>query len=216
MKINEIFCSINGESARGGLRTVFIRTFACNLRCSYCDTMYAVEGSEFHDMSVDDIISAVSKYDCKRVTLTGGEPLLQSDALDLIEKLSKGGYEVEIETNGAVELDSLIALKRDYDAILITMDWKCPTSGMNGKMKYENLRILYEDDVVKYVVGSIEDLEEMKHTIGKTDAQIYVSPVFGKIELKEIAEYIINNKLDNVRFQLQTHKFIWPVDMRGV
>lgn len=216
MKINEIFCSINGESARGGLRTVFVRTFGCNLRCSYCDTMYAIEGDDFSNMTVDEVISEVSKYECNRVTLTGGEPLLQPDALDLIEKLSKSRYEVEIETNGAVELDSLITLKRDYGTILITMDWKCPTSGMNDKMKYENLRLLYEDDVVKYVVGSKEDLDEMKNTMDKTDAQIYVSPVFGKIELKEIAEYIINNKLNNVRFQLQIHKLVWRADMRGV
>lgn len=214
MQINEIFCSLNGESLFGGLRTVFIRTFACNLRCSWCDTFYAIEGNDYHQMSVDEILAEVDKFNCKRVTLTGGEPLLQLDSTDLIKALIAKNYIVEIETNGAADVKPVKDLKQD--TIFLTMDWKCPSSGMTDKMLESNLDQLNRQDVIKCVVGSKEDLEEMNRVRTLTRAQMYVSPVFGQIELVDIANYILDNQLNDVRMQLQQHKIIWDPNTRGV
>lgn len=214
MLINEIFCSINGESKFSGYRTVFIRTYGCNLRCAWCDSAYSWQGNEFTEMSVEEIIEEVKKYDCMRVTYTGGEPLLQHDAIELIKALTLLGYEVEVETNGAVSVAPVLDL--GFDTVLITMDWKCPSSGETSKMLADNLFILRPGDVVKCVVGSREDLDEVTRINGLTDATVYLSPVFGQIELKDLANYILDNGLNETRLQLQQHKFIWPADMRGV
>ena len=222
MKINEIFCSLNGESARAGKRTVFVRTFGCNLRCSYCDTMYAVEGKDYTDMTIEEIKDKVDSFHCTRVTLTGGEPMLQKDMMDLIYLLDGDCdrlYELEVETNGAVDLTELVKARKNgdiSDSLLITMDWKCQTSDMLDKMIENNLSLLSDTDVVKCVVGSIADLEEAMRVHSLTQAQLYLSPVFGKIEPKEIAEYINAGEINDVTMQLQQHKFIWPIDMRGV
>lgn len=212
MKISEIFLSINGESKYSGMRTIFIRAFGCNLRCSYCDSLYAIEGEEYKELSVDYILQYIRQYNCKRVTYTGGEPILQDDAKELVTRLLNEGYFVEIETNGAVDISPYAK----YDNVLITMDWKCPSSKMNKAMLHKNLDLLRSSDVIKFVVGSQEDLQEMESISLMTLAETYVSPVFGAIELKDIAEYVINNGLNDVRMQLQTHKFIWDKDMRGV
>lgn len=214
MNISEIFCSINGESCRSGLRTVFIRTFGCPLRCSYCDSMYSVEGADYKSMSVAEIIEAVDKYNAHYVTLTGGEPLIQKDVIDLIKELDSYGYEIEIETSGAVDLKPIKDLK--ICNCIITMDWKCPSSGMTSKMLESNLGLLDYDDVLKFVVGSEEDLQEVLKIREKTCSNIYVSPVFGKIELKDIADFIINEGLNDVRLQLQLHKVVWDPNLRGV
>lgn len=212
MKISEIFVSINGESLYAGLRTVFIRTFGCNIRCSFCDSLYAVEGTDYVDMSIDDILDKVDQYQCRRVTFTGGEPLIQKDALQLVQRLVNKGYTVEIETNGAVDIEPY----NKMDNVVITMDWKCPTSGMNSRMLDSNLHKLRPTDVIKFVVGSHDDLLEMERIDRMTEAQSYVSPVFGAIELKDIANYLIANHLNNIRFQLQIHKCIWESNKRGV
>lgn len=215
MKINEIFCSINGESAKAGLRTVFVRTYGCIAPfCSYCDTRYAIEGGEFTEMSVEEIIAKVDSYCCSRVTLTGGEPGLQSDAVDLVRELVADGYEVEIETNGAVDISPYVEM--DPERVLVTMDWKCPSSGMNQLMLKDNLDLLRYTDVIKFVVADQKDIDEMDRISGLTAAETYVSPVFGKIEPRELAEYIINNQLNDTRLQLQAHKIIWDSNMRGV
>ena len=222
MKINEIFCSLNGESARAGKRTVFVRTFGCNLRCSYCDTMYAVEGNDYTDMTIEEIKEKVDSFHCNRVTLTGGEPMIQKDMMDLIYLLDGDCdrlYELEVETNGAVDLTELVKARKNgdvSDSLLITMDWKCQTSDMLDKMIENNLSLLSDTDVVKCVVGSIADLEEAMRVHSLTQAQLYLSPVFGKIEPKEIAEYINAGEINDVTLQLQQHKCIWPSDMRGV
>ena len=214
MKINEIFCSLSGEARLAGYRSIFIRTFSCNLRCSYCDSMYAVEGNDFVNMTVDEILEKIKPYECRHVVFTGGEPLLQQDAIDLIKALSENGYSVEIETNGAVDVKPVKDLM--LDNVTITMDWKCPTSGMLDKMIEDNLNELDYEDVVKCVVGSKKDLEEARRINGLTFASVYLSPVFGKIELKEIADFILDNKLNDIRMQIQLHKLCWPADMRGV
>ena len=217
MNISEIFASIDGEGPRSGKLATFIRTHACPLRCTYCDSLYAVEGSDFKVMSVDEILSEVNKIGITNVTLTGGEPLIQKDAYELVNRLAGKGYEVQIETSGAVDYSPY--LQTPYflrSNILVTADWKCPSSGMEDKMipgLIEKLRFV---DVLKFVVGSEEDLERMRELSTKTNAQVYVSPVFGKVEPKRIVEYMLEHKLQNVKFQLQAHKIVWEPDMRGV
>ena len=212
MKINEIFRSISGESINAGYLTIFIRAFSCNLRCSYCDSLYSVEGNGYTEMSVDEIVEFIGQWTTKRVVYTGGEPLLQHDAKDLIFKLANGGYIVEVETNGAVALDSF----PKSDSIIYTMDWKCPSSGMNDKMIAHNLSLLRENDVIKFVVGSEEDLDEAAKIIQQTSATPFISPVFGNIEPRDIVFYMKDHNMDTARFQLQLHKYVWPIDMRGV
>lgn len=216
MKICEIFNSLSGESRFAGRRATFIRTFGCNCRCNYCDSLWSLEGDEYNDMSIAEIMDEVSKYDCKHVVYTGGEPLLQKGAPELMHTLLDNGYFVEIETNGAVDLDPFVFEFHDEENLIYTMDWKCPGSGMRDRMVDGNLSLLTSDDVVKCVVSDRADLDEMARISKLTSAQVFISPVFGRIEPREIAEYILENKMNDVRLQLQIHKYVWPVDMRGV
>lgn len=212
MKISEIFLSIDGEGPRAGYLATFIRTFGCPLRCSYCDSLYALEGNDFVGMSIDLIMQEVEELGCKRVTLTGGEPIIQSDALALVSELAANDYEVQIETSGAVDYIPYLSMGN----VFVTADWKCPSSGMADRMLRDQVKYLRDIDVLKFVVGSKEDLLEMKEMYDKTAAQIFVSPVFGKIEPKDIVEFVKENRLYDARVQLQLHKYIYPVDMRGV
>ena len=225
MQINEIFSSIDGEGIRTGYLVTFIRTQFCSLSCIFCDTSYSLTPKDengnlqYKNMTVDEIITQVEKLGNKRITFTGGEPLIQLDAEELVEKLTQKGYEVNIETNGAVDLKSIVTNKKiDQSKVIYTMDWKSPYSGMRDKMVYTNLDLLKEKDVLKFVVGTLEDLEDMKTIVTRNNLKcsIFISPVFGKIEPVELVKYIQNNNLQNVRVQLQLHKLIWPVDMRGV
>lgn len=177
-----------------------------------CDSLYAIEGNDYRNMTVLEILKEVEQFNCRRVTFTGGEPLLQKDALELVEALVRRGYTVEIETNGAVDIEPY----NKMDNVVITMDWKCPTSGMNNRMLDSNLHKLRPTDVIKFVVGSHDDLLEMERIDRMTEAQSYVSPVFGAIELEDIANYLIANHLNNIRFQLQIHKCIFNPNARGV
>jgi len=220
MKINEIFCSLNGESELSGFRTVFIRTYGCNCACVYCDTTYSWQGNEFTEMTIDEIVKKVESYNCKRVTLTGGEPTLQQDIEELILALSEKKYHIEIETNGAVDLrpiiDHLIVGRCFLDNVSFTMDWKCPSSGAHHKMIPSNLRQLDFDDVVKCVVQNKEDLDEAARINELTCATVYLSPVFGKIGLVDIANYLLDNEINDMRLQVQLHKIIWDSNARGV
>lgn len=213
--VSEIFSSIEGEGIRAGYPATFIRLFGCNLRCTYCDSMYACEGTEFVKMSIAEIMSAVEAMGNKRVTLTGGEPLIHKNVHELVTALLDKDYEVNIETNGAVDIASYVHMNN----VIITMDFKCTDSGMREKMIYDNLFCLTSKDVLKFVVGSREDLYDMLNIV-KTfygiTAQMFVSPVFGKIEPAEIVDFIKEHKLQGVRLQLQLHKFIWEPQKRGV
>ena len=220
MKVSEIFKSIEGEGLRTGLPAVFIRLHGCNLRCSYCDSMYAVEGCDYKQMSVAQILDAVKEYgDITHVTLTGGEPLIHPDVEDLLRQLSDNGYRVNIETNGT------IPCKWHFPGLFYTMDWKCKSSGMSAKMKLENLETLGADDVLKFVVGTVEDLEETESVIKKLAEKksdmphVFVSPVFGKLSNEEIVNWLLNSATmvkNNARFQVQLHKIIWDPERRGV
>lgn len=216
MKVVEIFESIDGEGSRAGLPVTFIRLFGCNLRCSYCDSLYALEGKNYTEMAIEDIMHKVRQLDHKAITLTGGEPLIHKDVKLLIKELTGAGFRVNIETNGAVDITDYVR-KRN---IMVTLDYKCPSSKMEDKMILDNLNLVSIKDVVKFVVGSKEDLQKAKKIIWDYDLQgktnVFISPVFGEIEPKEIVEFILKEHLDNVKVQLQLHKFIWDPNMKGV
>ncbi|MDX9924582.1 MAG: radical SAM protein [Ignavibacteriaceae bacterium] len=211
LKINEIYYSLQGESTKAGLPCVFIRLTYCNLRCTYCDTEYAFyEGS---DKSIDEIIEEVAKYNCRLVEVTGGEPLVQSEVLPLMEKLCNLGYEVLIETGGSLPIENID--KR----VKVIMDLKCPSSKMMKKNRYENIEFLKPIDEVKFVIGSREDYDWSKSIIEKYNligkCELLFSIVFGDLTPLTMAEWIIEDNLQ-VRFQLQMHKYIWKPDERGV
>ena len=212
LKINEIYHSIQGESTTAGRPCVFIRLTYCNLRCTYCDTEYAFyEGKDF---SVEQVIYEIEKYNCKLVEITGGEPLVQIDeCLELMKRLSELDYEVMIETGGSLPI-------KDIDPrVKIIIDLKCPSSGMENKNLYENLKYLHPADELKFVIGNREDYEWSVDIIKKYNLQkkciILFSVVFGKLEPVELVNWIIEDKLD-VRFQLQMHKYIWHPQTKGV
>lgn len=223
MRIIEVFNSIDGEGTRTGKLVTFIRTFSCNLRCSFCDTSYSYGENPYKEMHVDDVIEEVKKYSTKLVTLTGGEPLIHEDIDKLMSKLTLAGYEVNIETNGSVPLRQFFTFNHDYplamNNLIFTMDWKSPSSGMNDRMVHDNLFALRDTDVLKFVVGSKEDLDEMRKVVTENHFRcknIYLSPVWGKIEMSEIVDYMKEYDLNQCTIQMQLHKIIWPVEMRGV
>lgn len=217
-KVVEIFESINGEGMRAGELAVFVRMKGCNLSCNYCDTMWANEADcEFEEMTADRIVERVKKSGIKNVTLTGGEPLLQKDADKLLKLFSdEKDIRVEIETNGSVNLSPFLK----YENTSFTMDYKLPESDMEKYMDLENFKILRKKDILKFVASSVNDLKKAKDIIEKYDlidrVNIIFSPVFGKIELTDIVDFLKDNKLNDVRMQLQMHKFIWAPDERGV
>lgn len=218
-QVVETFVSINGEGRRAGELAVFIRFFGCNLNCSYCDTKWANEPDvKFRWMSEEEIYEYVKETGVRNVTLTGGEPLLRPDMEILLTKLlADSSLRVEIETNGSVDLTTFAKLPFSPS---FTMDYKLAGSGMEENMNRNNFSLLTLEDTVKFVVGSKEDLERSAQIIAEEKllerTAIYFSPVFGKIEPEEIVNFIIERKLNDVRVQLQLHKFIWDPDKKGV
>ena len=221
-RVVEIFNSIEGEGKRAGTVATFIRLYKCNLRCSYCDTPYGYKGSCYTYMSASEIINECHRFGTHNITLTGGEPLYYpEEAKFLVDELVRRGYEVNIETNGSVDLKQYFGWRKPGS--FFTMDLKCPSSDMSEKMSLSNLDYLDSGDVIKCVVGSTEDMAWAFSRLRehKIRATVYFSPVFGKIEPSKIAEYIKLNQsiigiAPEIRLQLQIHKFIYPVDMRGV
>ena len=217
-KVVEIFESINGEGMRAGELAVFVRMKGCNLSCNYCDTMWANKPDcEFEDMTAEQIVDRVKKSGIKNVTLTGGEPLLQKDADKLLEAFSsEKDMRVEIETNGSIDLKPFLKIEN----VSFTMDYKLPESDMEKYMNTDNFKILRKKDTLKFVASSVNDLKKAKEIIEKYEligkVNIIFSPVFGKIELTDIVDFLKDNKLNDVRMQLQMHKFIWDPEERGV
>lgn len=216
-KVVEKFISINGEGSRAGQLAAFIRFHYCNLNCSYCDTKYANGNDAKYDLlTCEEILNYLKENKVINVTLTGGEPLLQNDIKDLIEQLINHGYSVEIETNGSIDISPFINDKRP----IFTLDYKLPSSNMENYMHLDNYQYLNKNDVIKFVIGNIEDLNKAKFIINKynllDNVKVYFSPVFGKIDPKEIVDYMIKHHLNKVNLQLQLHKFIWDVNQRGV
>lgn len=214
MRVVEIFKSIEGEGKRAGLPCTFIRLYGCDLDCSYCDTDYGRKGGNYTEYTIDEILDKVKELGLKVVTITGGEPLIHPEVYDLIESLTDENYWINIETNGANRL----TVFPGFYPVFYTMDMKCPSSGMTRFMLKENLNFLGVQDVLKFVVGSEEDLQFAKKIIDENQlsCEIYFSPVFGKIEPSQIVDFILENHLDDCKVQIQIHKIIWDPNKRGV
>jgi 7-carboxy-7-deazaguanine synthase len=212
LTVNEIFHSIQGESTFVGEPCVFVRLTACDLRCSWCDTAYAFY--EGRKMSVDDVIAAVDEFGCDLVEITGGEPLLQKDVYPLMSRLLGRGKTVLIETGGHHTIEHVPS------GVIRIVDVKCPGSGEQARMHWENLRLVSSSDQVKFVVKDRADYEYARDVVRREDlanrvGAVLFSPVHGVMNARTLAEWILADKLP-VRLQLQVHKFIWPADMRGV
>ncbi len=210
--INEIYHSIQGESTWAGRPCVFIRLTFCDLRCTYCDTEYAFyEGKK---QSLPEIIDLVMKFNCPLVEITGGEPLLQKNILPLMSMLADAGQTVLLETSGAHDISAVDA------RVHRIMDLKTPGSGEVDRNLWANIDHLTARDEVKCVIGSREDYEwsrdkvERFNLVKRCQAVLF-SPIFGRIDPREIVEWILADNL-GVRFQLQMHKFIWTPTDRGV
>ncbi|MGN1088960.1 MAG: putative 7-carboxy-7-deazaguanine synthase QueE [Huintestinicola sp.] len=217
-KVAEKFTSINGEGRKAGQPAVFIRLAGCNLRCSYCDTMWANGLDAPHTlMTEDEIAEYILSTGIKNVTLTGGEPLAADNVSVLLERLSREDISVEIETNGSIDIGACSGISPRPS---VTLDYKLPYSGMEQHMCMENYDKLTDKDTVKFVSGSQDDLERAFEIINKyrltEKCAVYISPVFGKIEPSEIVDFMLSHKLNGVNMQLQLHKFIWSPDKRGV
>ena len=247
MNVIEIFASIDGEGSRQGLLTTFLRLHDCNIRCSYCDTTYSYGiDSIFTEMTVAEVADVIESLGNHRITITGGEPLLQEaavvelidelnrrkaetmqdntsgqagstciidiDKFDKREMLNNSLYDFNIETNGTI----IPSFHRDN--VWFTYDYKTPSSLAEESMNIDIFKVATERDLIKFVVGSPEDLDCMRRIIDQypTAAQIYVSPVWGQIEAVSIIDYMKAYNLQNVRFQLQIHKFVWDPDTKGV
>jgi 7-carboxy-7-deazaguanine synthase len=207
MKICELFRSIQGEGITIGIPTYFIRTAGCNLRCSWCDTVYAQEGGK--ETSINEIMREVD--DTEYVCITGGEPLLQKDLPELLKRLLRAGKRISIETNGSMDISEI---PKD-DRIMISLDVKCPSSGVSGKNLLSNIDHIGKKDQLKFVIGGHADLNYAIRFItdNKVDTNIIFSPV-GGMNMLPIAEEVVKRKL-NVRVLPQLHKIIWG-DRRSV
>lgn len=211
MRVTEIFHSIQGESTYAGLPCVFVRITGCPLRCTWCDTTYAFdEGAE---LGLDRIVERVAEYPCRLVELTGGEPLHDPEAFVLATRLLDAGYTVLVETSGAVDIAPL-----DPRAVII-MDLKCPASGMADRNLWSNLDRLKPSDEVKFVINDRGDYLWVRDVLCRTGVDrrqtVLLSPVFGKLDPKSLAAWILEDGL-RVRLQIQVHKFIWDPSARGV
>ncbi|GMT42905.1 MAG: 7-carboxy-7-deazaguanine synthase [bacterium] len=208
--VNEIIFSIQGESSRAGIPTVFVRLTGCNLRCGYCDTSYAWD--EGGQMDIDSIIERVNSFNCKTVEITGGEPMEQASTPELANRLAERGFTVMIETNGSVDLSPL------PEGIIKIVDVKCPESGAGDSFLYANLRLITPDDELKFVVSSKNDfnwaLKEIETRNLLSLCRINVTPAAGRVEPADVAGWILESG-KNLRLNLQIHKILWG-DVRGV
>jgi 7-carboxy-7-deazaguanine synthase len=212
LTINEIYFSVQGESTWAGLPCVFVRLTFCDLRCTYCDTEYAFyEGKK---RSLGEIVDDVLAYDCPLVEITGGEPLLQRNVLPLMAMLADADRTILLETSGAHDISAI------DPRVHRIMDLKTPGSGEVERNLFSNIDFLTPRDEVKFVIGSREDYEWSRtqlrgHRLADRCGAVLFSPIFGRIDPREIVEWILADKLP-VRFQLQMHKFIWAPTQRGV
>ncbi len=211
LQVTEIFHSIQGESTHAGEPCVFVRLTGCPLRCTWCDTAYAFHGGD--EMSLDAVVDRVTRYGCSLVEVTGGEPLAQSAAPALITRLCEEGFEVLLETSGAIDIAPV-----DARAAVI-LDVKCPGSAMQDRMCWDNLRHLRPKDQVKFVIGDRGDYDWAVDVVKRYHlaerCPVLFSPVFGGQALRPLAEWILQDRLP-VRFQVQLHKFIWDPNARSV
>lgn len=221
-RVVEQFVSINGEGRRAGQLALFIRFAGCNLQCEYCDTKWANEPDvAYETYTTDQLVEAILDSGVYNITLTGGEPLLQTGMKELLEQLRQHrNIRIEIETNGSMDIMPYSSLDAN-DNVTFTLDYKTAVSGMEDRMCLSNYANMRSIDTVKFVVGSRQDLEQARQIIEQYDlvargCGIYLSPCFGKIEPADMVDYIVEHKMNGVNVQLQLHKFIWDPDKRGV
>ncbi len=204
LRITEIFYSLQGESSTVGYPTVFIRLTGCPLRCGYCDTTYSFTGGEWQNL--DEIMAQVSRYKTRFVTVTGGEPLAQKACLELLERLCDEGYQVSLETSGALDVSAVDA------RVMKVMDIKTPASGEVEKNLYSNIEHLTPTDEVKFVICNRDDYDWSKTILDQYQlterCEVLFSPVQGDISATVLADWIIEDQL-SVRFQIQLHKYLW-------
>lgn len=211
IKINEIFYSIQGESSYVGYPTVFVRTTACNLRCTYCDTKYSYFEGDFVEES--KLLETIASYNAKYVCITGGEPLLQKEVLPFMTTLCDQGYQVSLETSGSKNIEPV------DPRVKIILDVKTPDSGAKDSFEMKNLVFSQDSTEFKFVICSEEDFEWSEnfcrqHEIFKKFTVLY-SPSYAQVSERWLAEKILTTK-SNARLQLQLHKYIWLPSTRGV
>jgi len=209
LKISEIFFSLQGEATRAGLPTVFVRLTGCPLRCVWCDTEHAFSGGQ--SLSLDQILEQVGSYGARQVCVTGGEPLAQKNCLPLLAALCDAGYEVCLETSGALDISGVDA------RVSRIVDLKAPGSGESAKNRWANLPLLTARDEIKFVLKDRADYEWARQTISEHQLDavcpLLFSPVQGEIDPTALAEWILADRLP-IRFQLQLHKLLWG-NIRG-
>ena len=207
LRVTEIFHSLQGESSRAGLPTVFVRLTGCPLRCAWCDTDYAFSGGE--TMTLGEVLVEVARHGARQVCVTGGEPLAQKACLPLLAALCDAGYSVSLETSGALDIAQVDA------RVSRIMDLKAPASGEADRNHWENLDRLNAGDEIKIVLADEADYDWAKSVLGarQLDAicPVLLSPVAGKLDAKRLAEWVLRDKLP-VRVQLQLHKLIWGAE----
>lgn len=209
LRITEVFYSLQGEASRVGLPTVFVRLTGCPLRCVWCDTEYSFTGGS--PASIDSVLAEVAKYPARQVCVTGGEPLAQKDCLPLLVALCDAGYDVSLETSGALDV-------ADVDPrVARIMDLKAPDSGESARNRWANLELLKRHDEIKIVIASRADYEWARAVLRERHLDdlcpVLFSPAQGRIEAADLAAWILEDGL-NVRFQLQLHKLLWG-NMKG-
>jgi 7-carboxy-7-deazaguanine synthase len=204
LRITEIFHSLQGESATVGWRTVFVRLTGCPLRCGYCDTAYAFKGGEWIDIPA--ILDQVASYQARHVTVTGGEPLAQADCLLLLTALCDTGYQVSLETSGALDVAAV------DPRVVKVMDLKTPGSGEAARNRFDNVDHLLRHDQVKFVITDEADYlwscEQLRNHQLDARCEVLFSPAEGLLQPSLLADWILRDRL-NVRFQLQLHKLLW-------
>jgi 7-carboxy-7-deazaguanine synthase len=204
IRIHEIFFSIQGEASRVGLPTVFVRLTGCPLRCGYCDTAYAFHGGEL--ATVENIMAEVATHGVRRVTVTGGEPLAQKECLVLLKSLCNTGYDVSLETSGAMDICNV------DERVSVILDVKTPGSGEVDKNLWANITLLKPKDEVKFVLCDQADYAWAKQVLVERDiaakCPVLFSPVYGQLEPRDLAEWILGDRLQ-VRMQIQLHKVLW-------
>lgn len=209
LRITEIFASVQGESTRIGLPTVFVRLTGCPLRCSWCDTEYAFQGGTAR--SIEEVVAETASHGLRHVCVTGGEPLAQKACLSLLSALCDAGHSVSLETSGALDISAVDS------RVARIMDLKAPGSGESARNRWENIEHLRSGDEVKIVLAGEEDyrwaLEHIAEHRLHERCEVLLSPVHGQLEPHELAEWIVRDRAP-VRFQLQLHKILWN-DARG-
>ena len=209
LRITEIFASVQGESSRVGLPTVFVRLTGCPLRCTWCDTAYAFTGGS--SRALDDILAEVARHGLRHVCVTGGEPLAQKGCLALLSALCDAGHDVSLETSGALDIAEVDA------RVARIVDLKAPGSGEVDKNRYDNIPLLRASDEVKIVLADAADYDWARAQIATHGldrrCSVLLSPVAGALDPAELAEWVVRDRLP-VRFQLQLHKILWN-DARG-